>query len=357
VLAGTVETRLAGQVRPATTTTPDPLSLQRMWREAAGLGVTGGSMEVSSHALDQHRVDGTCFEVAVFLNLTQDHLDYHGDMGTYAAAKAKLFAADAETGHQPRAVVHGDDESGRRLLHRGAKEPLTFGFGDEWDVRAEDLRFDARGSGCHLITPLGSWEQRLRVVGRYNVSNALAATAAALALGLPAAAIRDALAEATGAPGRLEPVDEGQSFALWVDYAHTPDALENVLAAARPLTRGKLIVVFGCGGDRDRGKRPLMGRIAVDRSDLALVTSDNPRTEEPQSILDDILAGIDASSRDHVLVEVDRRAAIGVAIARAEPGDVVVIAGKGHEDYQILGERKVHFDDREVAREWLRSHG
>ncbi len=352
VLAGTVETRVAGEVRPATTTTPDPVTLQKLWREAVERGVVAGAMEVSSHALDQHRTAGTRFEAAVFTNLTQDHLDYHGDLESYYGAKRKLFV---EAEPRPAAVVNADDAYGRRLLAEltGA---WSFGIDVPADVRAEEVRYDLRGSAFRVVAPAASWSQRLPIVGRYNIANALGAIGAALRLGLPAETINAALTMATGAPGRLERVDEGQPYAILVDYAHTPDALDNALRAARELTSGRVLAVFGCGGDRDRTKRPQMGRIAAALADVAVVTSDNPRSEAPQAILDDIVAGI-VDPRAEVLVEVDRRTAIGLALSRATAGDVVLIAGKGHESYQLVKGETLHFDDREEAAEWLRRHG
>lgn len=354
VLAGTVETRLADEVRPATTTTPDPVSLQGLWREAVDRGVGAGCMEVSSHALHQHRTDATRFEAAVFTNLTQDHLDYHDDLEDYFAAKSRLFAPD-DQGRAPRAVVNADDPYGRRLLETVSGEPLSFGLEPGSQVGADGLICAADGSRFTLVTPAGNWPQALRIVGRYNVANALGAAAAALALGVDPEPIAAALARATGAPGRLQPVDEGQAFAVLVDYAHTPDALDNAIRAVRAICAGRVITLFGCGGDRDAKKRPIMGRVAAELSDLVVVTSDNPRTEPPDTIVHQIVTGIPAGTR--TVVEVDRRAAIGLALAEARPGDVVLLAGKGHENYQILGEQKVHFDDREVAADWLRGHG
>jgi len=352
VLVGTVETRLAGEVRPAANTTPDPVTLQKLWREAVNRGVVGGSMEVSSHALDQHRTDGTRYEVAIFTNLTQDHLDYHLDLESYFLAKRKLYV-DAEP--RPASVINADDPYGRRLLAE-LPDAWSFGLDEPADVRAEDVTYDLQGSAFRVVTPSGAWSQRLPIVGRYNIANALGAIGAALRLGLPAETINAALSMATGAPGRLERVDEGQPYAILVDYAHTPDALDNAVRAARELTAGRVITVFGCGGDRDSTKRPQMGRIAAELSDIAVVTSDNPRSEEPQAIVDDILAGI-VEPKAEVLVEVDRRAAIGVALSRAQAGDVVLIAGKGHEAYQLVKGETFHFDDREEAAEWLRRHG
>jgi UDP-N-acetylmuramoyl-L-alanyl-D-glutamate--2,6-diaminopimelate ligase len=351
VVVGTIETRLGDERRPAVTTTPDPLTLQALWRECADRGLRFGAMEVSSHALDQHRVDATRYEVAVFTNLTQDHLDYHGDMESYFAAKAKLFEPDDE-GRQPKAVVNADDAYGVRLLAGGLPAALSFGFGPTAEVRAEAVVCGATGSSFQCLTPAGAWRQELATVGRYNVANALAAIGAALALGIAPAAIAEGLAGCAGAPGRLERVDAGQPFGVLVDYAHTPDALQKAIAAVRPLAR-RVITVFGCGGDRDRTKRPLMGALAAAGSDLAVVTSDNPRSEAPEAIVADITAGIGGELGAKVAVEVDRRAAIGLAIAAAQPGDIVLIAGKGHEDYQLVAGEKHHFDDREVARDCL----
>ncbi len=322
--------------------------------EAVDRGVGAGCMEVSSHALHQHRTDATRFEAAVFTNLTQDHLDYHDDLEEYFAAKSRLFAPD-DQGRAPRAVVNADDPYGRRLLETASGEPLSFGLKPGSQVGADGLICAADGSRFTLVTPSGSWPQALRIVGRYNVLNALGAAAAALALGVGPESIAAALAGSTGAPGRLERVDEGQAFAVLVDYAHTPDALDNAIRAVRAICAGRVITLFGCGGDRDATKRPIMGRVAAELSDLVVVTSDNPRTEPPDTIVGQIVAGIPAGTR--AVIEVDRRAAIGLALAEARPADVVLLAGKGHEDYQILGEQKVHFDDREVAADWLRRHG
>jgi UDP-N-acetylmuramoyl-L-alanyl-D-glutamate--2,6-diaminopimelate ligase len=353
VVVGTVETRLGEERRPAATTTPDPVTLQALWRECVDRGYEAAMMEVSSHALDQHRVDATRFEVAVFTNLTQDHLDYHTSMADYFAAKARLFEAD-DYGAQPTAVLNVDDGAGRELLHRGTHEPWSFGFSADAMVRATDAVYTPAGSTFTVHTPKGEWSQKLLLPGAYNVSNALGVIAAALALGLPREAIAAGLEGCRGAPGRLEPVNAGQDFGVLVDYAHTPDALAKAIGALRALTTGRLITVFGCGGDRDRAKRPEMGRIAAAGSDVAVVTSDNPRNEPPQRIIEHILAGIGDELRPRVVVEADRAAAIGLAIGLARSGDLVLIAGKGHEDYQIVGVTKHHFDDREVALAALR---
>jgi UDP-N-acetylmuramoyl-L-alanyl-D-glutamate--2,6-diaminopimelate ligase len=303
-------------------------------------------MEVSSHALHLHRVDGIHFAARVFTNLTQDHLDFHPTMEDYFAAKRMLFERDGGP-----SIANADDEYGRRLT---AEIPgvLTFGIDHEADYRATDVQFDTAGSTFTLTGPDGGrLAIRTRLPGLFNVSNALAAIAATHALGIPIAAAAEALAGAEPPPGRFEPVDEGQDFAVLVDYAHTPDSLDNVLRAAREITRGRLHVVFGAGGDRDQSKRPLMGRVASELADRAIVTSDNPRSEDPSAIVDQVFAGTgDAAER-----EVDRRRAIALAVNAAEPGDVVVIAGKGHEQGQEFeGGRKEPFDDVTVARAALR---
>jgi UDP-N-acetylmuramoyl-L-alanyl-D-glutamate--2,6-diaminopimelate ligase len=301
-------------------------------------------MEVSSHALALHRSDYIHFAAALFTNLTQDHLDFHGTMEEYFAAKRRLFT-EAEPSI---AVLNTDDSYGRRLADE-LPEPVTFGLERDATYRAVDVEVSLEGSrfivdGLELHTPLR---------GRFNVYNALGAFATARALGVPATAAAAAVETAPQVPGRFEPVDEGQPFAVLVDYAHTPDSLQNVLQAARALTDTRLHVVFGCGGDRDRGKRPLMGAIARRLADRVVVTSDNPRSEDPEAIIAEIIAG--AGSSDSVSSNADRRAAVAETIAAAEPGDVVVIAGKGHEQGQeFAGGRKIPFDDRVVAREVLR---
>jgi UDP-N-acetylmuramoyl-L-alanyl-D-glutamate--2,6-diaminopimelate ligase len=303
------------------------------------------AMEVSSHALELGRTAGIHWACRVFTNLTQDHLDFHASMEDYFLAKRRLFLA----GNAP-SVVNVDDPYGRRLAEEvGA---VTYSIGAEADFRADDVRFDAGGATFHLRSTAGDADVRIALPGFFNVSNALAALAASVQLGV---ALDDAVAALAGAervPGRFEPVDEGQPFAVLVDYAHTPDSLENVLRAARELAEGRLHVVFGAGGDRDRDKRPLMGAAAVRGADRVIVTSDNPRSEEPAAIIEQILAGAGAG----VESEVDRRKAIAEAIGSAEPGDVVVIAGKGHEQGQEFeGGRKEPFDDVTVAREALRA--
>jgi UDP-N-acetylmuramoyl-L-alanyl-D-glutamate--2,6-diaminopimelate ligase len=301
------------------------------------------AMEVSSHALALHRVDAVHFELALFTNLTQDHLDFHADMEDYFRSKRRLFA---ELGPES-AVVNVDDTYGRRLA--ADFECVTFSAeGAEADFSAREVSFDAGGARFRV----GETAVRTVLPGHFNVANALGAFAAAVSMGVTPAEAAEGLAAASRVPGRLEAIDEGQQFAVLVDYAHTPDSLENVLGAARRFTDGRLIVVFGAGGDRDRDKRPKMGRAGAAGSDLAIVTSDNPRSEDPEAIVAEVTAGTGGGGE--VEVEADRRAAIALAFERARPGDTVLIAGKGHEQGQEFEEgRKVPFDDREVAREEL----
>ena len=321
-------------------TTPEAPDLQRELRAALERGEVAFAMEVSSHALLLGRVAGTRFAVSVFTNLTQDHLDLHGTIDAYFAAKATLF----EAGRCMAAVVNRDDPFGQRLMADAKVPVFTFGADD-----AADLVLDARSARF-------TWRgQRVRLGfgGHFTVLNALAAATAASVQGIEPDAIAAGLSQAAPVPGRFEPVDAGQAFAVIVDYAHTPDGLANALDAARKVTERKLTVVFGCGGDRDRTKRPIMGRIAAERADLVVLTSDNPRSEVPAAIISDVLHGIPAANRHATVVEVDRRAAIALAFADAGPGDVVLVAGKGHEATQTIGTNVVAFDDRAVCRELL----
>jgi UDP-N-acetylmuramoyl-L-alanyl-D-glutamate--2,6-diaminopimelate ligase len=355
-LLGTLYTRWQGFQQTAVHTTPFAVELQRQFAEAIAAGCEYGVMEVSSHALAQGRVLGCQFEVGVFTNLTQDHLDFHRDMEDYFAAKALLFGDDYLQG---RAIINQDDPYGQRLAtHLPAKRVWTYSTQDAAaDLWTGDLTYGAASVKGTLHTPMGEAEFASPLVGQFNLANLLAAVGAALSLGLDLTAIVAALPQFSGVPGRMEQVNVSpdQDISVIVDYAHTPDSLENLLKAARPFIPGKMICVFGCGGDRDRTKRPQMGRIAATLSDIVYVTSDNPRTEDPQRILNDILEGIPATVQP--LVDGDRAAAIRAAIVAAQPGDGVLIAGKGHEDYQILGTEKIHFDDREQAREALSLRG
>ncbi len=342
-LLGTVKQVVGGVEEEVERTTPEAIDLQGTFRRMLDGGDRACVMEVSSHALALHRCDAIAFDVALFTNLTQDHLDFHGDMEGYFQSKRRLFEMGPGT-----AIANVDDSYGQRLAEEF--ECLTFSAaGAEADLVARDVSLSVAGSSFTV----GETVVQTRLPGHFNVSNALAAFAAATALGVEPEAAASGLAQAAAPPGRFEPVDEGQRFTVLVDYAHTPDSLENVLRAARRLDEGRVISVFGAGGDRDRGKRPLMGRAGAELSELAIVTSDNPRSEDPEAIVAEILAGI--ADRDRVEAEVDRRAAIALALSRAEPGDTVVIAGKGHEQGQEFeGGRKVPFDDRDVAREELR---
>jgi UDP-N-acetylmuramoyl-L-alanyl-D-glutamate--2,6-diaminopimelate ligase len=343
---GTTGVRMDGRMVPFPRTTPEAPDLQRLLAEMVQGGVDAVALEVSSHGLHQHRVDGTRYEVAVFTNLTQDHLDYHASMQEYFEAKARLFTPAMTD----RAVVNHDSAEGRRLLDSGLPT-VTFGLDAGADVRATDVRTTREG----LSFRVGGLEVRSALRGLFNVENCLACLAAARELGIGEDAIARGIAEVRGVPGRVEPVEAGQDFLVMVDYAHTPDSLENVLRAARPLSAERLIVVFGCGGDRDRAKRPLMGRTAASLADLAIATSDNPRSEDPMAILAEIELGVRAGGGRYV-VEPDRRQAIALAVREAGPGDVVVIAGKGHEAYQEFADRTVAFDDRIVASEEIRAH-
>ena len=333
-LIGTIESRVGGESRPAVRTTPEAIDLHRTFRAMLEAGDRSCAMEATSHGSTLGRLERVRFKALAFTNLTQDHLDFHSTMDEYYEAKRRLF-----TEHEPApaAAVNVGDGWGRRLateLRRLDRAPLlTYGLVDDADLR---------------VTPPAS---RLR--GRFNQENALAAVALARLVGVPEEAIERGLSRAPSVPGRFELVDEGQPFTVIVDYAHTPDSLANVLRTARELATGRLICVFGCGGDRDRGKRPEMGRIAGELADLPIVTSDNPRSEDPLAIIDQILVGMEGEPD----VEPDRRAAIAKAIESAEEGDVVVIAGKGHEQGQEFADRKIPFDDREVAREALRRLG
>ena len=341
-LLGTIESRVGGERRPAVRTTPEAIDLQRAFREMLDAGDRSAAVEATSHGSALGRLERVRFSALVFTNLTQDHLDFHGTFERYFEAKRRLFMQA-----RPPAAVNVGDEHGRRLAEelRGGQPLLTFGFADDAELRPDGLELGPRGARFRA----GGIELETRLRGRFNVENILGAVAAARLLGIEDDAIAYGVRELRGVPGRFEAVDEGQPFAVLVDYAHTPDSLENVLRTARDLVHGRLICVFGCGGDRDRGKRPLMGRIATELADVAIVTSDNPRSEEPGAIIAEILAGIDGEAE----VEPDRRVAIARAIESAREGDVVVIAGKGHEQGQQFADRTVPFDDREVAREAL----
>jgi UDP-N-acetylmuramoyl-L-alanyl-D-glutamate--2,6-diaminopimelate ligase len=322
-------------------TTPGPIDLQATLAALVARGATHVAMETSSHSLDQGRLDGLTFAAGVFTNLTRDHLDYHGTMESYLAAKLKLSSLLANEAVE---VVNLDDDAWRDLPVRPPR--VTFGLRPAADVRATGVVLDAAGSRFRLEGRFGRAEASLPLLGDFNVSNGLAAAACALGLGRPLEEVVARLAVSPQVPGRMERVADAPCIVLR-DYAHTPDALERALATLRPLTSGRIIVVFGCGGDRDRGKRPIMGRIAAEGADLAIATSDNPRTEDPGAIIDDIEQGM--GGVPHIRI-VDRLAAIHAALEEARPGDTVLLAGKGHETYQVLGTEKVPFDERAIVR-------
>jgi UDP-N-acetylmuramoyl-L-alanyl-D-glutamate--2,6-diaminopimelate ligase len=351
-LVGTVEYRVGSRVAEAVRTTPESSDLQALLREMVDAGCRRAVLEVSSHSLALRRVHGLEFKVAVFTNLTRDHLDYHGDMDAYFAAKRLLFTEHLRAdGH---AVLNLDDERAPELARASRGEVWTFSLERKGaDLLAEDVRLSLEGTRFRARTPLGVLEVETPLLGAFNVRNALAALGAGLALGLPADAVQRGIATLRGVPGRMERVVAGQDFTVLVDYAHTDDALKNLLETVRGLAPRRVITVFGCGGDRDRTKRPLMGAVAARLSDVVVLTSDNPRSEPPEAILEEIRRGIPPSRAADTLVVPDRRDAIARAVEMGREGVVVVIAGKGHEPYQVLRDRTVPFDDRQVARDVL----
>jgi UDP-N-acetylmuramoyl-L-alanyl-D-glutamate--2,6-diaminopimelate ligase len=361
-LIGTIEYHVAGRTYPAPHTTPEALELARLFHEAIGQGASDAIMEVSSHALAQERIFGVPFDVAVFTNLTRDHLDYHKTMDEYFAAKRVLFEGCGTD--PPRvAVANLDDEHGAKLASFSRKRGsvvLTYGW-DRGDFHAEKADITPRGTRFDLITPQEKLAIFSPLIGRVNVYNALAAAAACVARGCKPENIARGIAALTHVPGRFQRIDCGQPFTVVVDYAHTDDALRNLTALAREfVSRGggtaRVITVFGSGGDRDRAKRPLMGEAAGRGSDFVVLTSDNPRSEDPRAIINDALVGLQKTSVKYS-VEVDRRKAIGIALGEARPGDIVLLAGKGHEKVQVTREGSHPFDDAEVARETLRATG
>jgi len=347
---GTVGYRTGRREIPASQTTPEAPILQDLLAEMVDEGVPAAAMEVSSHALALDRVAGCRFDVAVFTNLTQDHLDFHGDLESYFEAKKKLFTLRKPAA---AAVVNADDAFGRRLAAEAAPPVVTWSpSGSRADVRAEDVRCDVSGTSIDVVHAGGRFRISSPLLGRFHADNLLGAAAAGLSLGMNAEEIVDGCAAVTRVPGRLEPVEAGQPYRIIVDYAHTEDALKRLLLAVRDLTDRKIILVFGCGGDRDRGKRAPMGKVAGSLSDIAIATSDNPRSEDPEAILAEVEAGLVASGATKYLKVADRREAIRTAIDLANPGTVVVIAGKGHERIQVIGDRSIPFDDRDVAAEY-----
>ncbi len=350
-LAGTTGMKIRGDWRPTDRTTPEAPDLMLFFHEAELAGCSHGVMEVSSHALALKRVLGFRFAAGVFTNLTPDHLDFHRDMESYYRAKKLLFAPDGEN-RVASAVINIDDPYGRRLAAEVPCPVLSYGVSAGADVRMIDCDLGPAGTDLTIGSPVGELRFRSRLVGRPNACNVLAAAAAALSVGLGIDAIGPGIGSLQGVPGRMERVDAGQPFLVVVDYAHTPDALEKLLETVRSLPHRNLITVFGCGGDRDKSKRPLMGEIAARLSDRVIATSDNPRSEDPRAILAEIEPGLQKGLARHEIVP-DRRLAIRAALAEADEGDAVVLAGKGHENYQVIGAQVLPFDDRAVARELI----
>lgn len=355
---GTIDYRYGEIVKQSSMTTPESLDLMGMFREMRDEGVETVAMEVSSHAIDKQRAVGCDFDVAVFTNLTQDHLDYHDSMENYFGVKKRLFTELLQDSDKEEkySIINIDDPFGARLAKEVPGNIVTYSIkNDEASVYTKTSTITAKGIEAKVMTPKGEMQIKSTLFGEHNLSNILAAIATAGSLGTANEIIEKGLAKIDSVPGRLEGISNDRGFNILVDYAHTPDALKNVLLASRPLTKGQLILVFGCGGDRDNAKRPLMGKIGKEMSDVLIITSDNPRTEDPEIILDHIEEGVDqADQAEKPYFRItDRAQAIKQAITSANKNDTVLIAGKGHEDYQIIGTTKYPFDDREVAREAL----
>jgi len=344
---GTIDCHFGETKIPAAMTTPESLDLNLNFRQMLDAGVTDCFLEVSSHALSQKRVCDMNFDVGIFTNLSRDHLDFHSDMEKYKSAKAELFR-----GNKVKApIVNIDDQAGKEFAAELKENVISTGINSSADFSAENISLTGDGSRFTLKTPNGSTEIRTNLLGEHNIYNLLSASAYALVQDMSLDMIQSTFQNIPSIPGRFESINKGQNFSVLVDYAHTEDALSKAITAAKAFTEGKVIVVFGCGGDRDKGKREGMGRVATEKADFSIITSDNPRTENPEKIVADILEGVPALAPHAAII--NRREAIEYAISRAEKNDLVLIAGKGHEDYQIVGAEKEHFDDREVAREFL----
>jgi UDP-N-acetylmuramoyl-L-alanyl-D-glutamate--2,6-diaminopimelate ligase len=354
-MIGTIEYHLAGRVLPAVNTTPESLELVRMFAELENAGGSHVTMEASSHALALRRIYGLHFHTAVFTNLTRDHLDFHGTMDEYFHAKEALFAG-AGAPAPPFAVINRDDEYARRIALHPKTEVFWYGLGPEPNLRARHISSGFQGLKFEVQHGKLRFPVESPLIGKINVYNILAACGTGLSYGIAPDVIARGIASLRAVPGRFERVDEGQPFVVAVDYAHTDDALRNVIAVARGLNPKRVITLFGCGGDRDRTKRPLMGQAAAEASDFVVLTSDNPRSEDPLAIMNDALVGIRRLDVPHI-VEPDRAAAIARALKEARQGDIVILAGKGHETYQVLKDKTIDFDDRAVAREVLRGYG
>ncbi len=357
-LIGTVHYEVGDRIIPAQRTTPESLELQQTLAQIAKAGCQACVLEVTSHGLDQKRVLGIEFDVAIFTNLTHDHIDYHGSMEDYFRTKQLLFAALGRGGKRGTAVINIDDTYGARLAEaKHAEVQLTYGLQRKATLRASEIQLNGEGSQFQVETPKGSFACRLPLIGRHNVYNALAAVGAGFALNAEEGIIQTALNDMPAVPGRLEAIAGGQPFAVFVDYAHTDDALKNVLASLREVTGGRLLLLFGCGGGRDARKRPLMGKVAAELADFTLITSDNPRQEDPAEIAGQIEAGYRSVKTDSYEIELDRQRAIQQILGSARAGDTVLLAGKGHETYQEFENTVVPFDDRVIAQEALESLG
>lgn len=359
-LIGTIKMKIGNETFDVKNTTPDALELQKSFAKMLEVGSDYAIMEVSSHALDIGRVRGINYHIAVFTNLTQDHLDYHQTMDKYREAKGLLFSqlGNVYSNSQDKnkyAVLNSDDMASEYYKRITAAQVITYGIDNDADVRAKNIEVGAYGTNFRLETFRGSIDIQLKMIGKFNVYNSLAAIAVALIEGIPLEEIKSSLEEIQGVDGRFEPVVVGQDFAVIVDYAHTPDSLENVLKTVKEFAKGRIFCVFGAGGDRDKTKRPIMGEIAMKYSDIAVITSDNPRSEDPDAIIADILNGVkeNEGNREYTAIT-DRKQAIEYAVDRAQKDDIILIAGKGHETYQIIKDKVLHFDDREVARDAIR---
>jgi UDP-N-acetylmuramoyl-L-alanyl-D-glutamate--2,6-diaminopimelate ligase len=353
-LIGTIQMKIGNETFETKNTTPESLTLQKVFHQMVENQVETAVMEVSSHALDMGRVHGCDFDVAVFTNLTQDHLDYHETMDKYLQAKGLLFAqlGNRYDHHKPKfAVLNADDEASNVYKRMTAAHIITYGIDNESDIMAKNIVMTSKGTSFDLVTPTETVKMNIQLIGRFSVYNVLAAAAACLASGVPLDVIVNALEKTKGVPGRFEVVNVGQNFTVIVDYAHTPDSLENVLVTIQQFAKGKIYTVVGCGGDRDRTKRPIMANIAAKYSDMAIFTSDNPRSEDPMQILNDMEAGLEKNNFCSI---VDRKKAIAYAVSLAKEDDVILIAGKGHETYQIIGNDVFEFDDRKVAAEAIK---
>ncbi|MCE5313617.1 UDP-N-acetylmuramoyl-L-alanyl-D-glutamate--2,6-diaminopimelate ligase [bacterium] len=351
-LIGTLGAKIDSEMIETEHTTPESVDVQRILAQMVDMGVEVVAMEVSSHGLYQGRALGCEFDCGVFTNIARDHLDFHITEEAYLDAKTILFRDLPKLSNKAfHAVINFDDIQAGKVIAASCGSVITFGMSDGADVVASDAVVSEKSVAFNMTYRDESAPVAMNIGGAFNVYNALSAAAVGIALGLSLDTISEGLANAAGAPGRFESVECGQAFGVLVDYAHTPDELENVLKTARTLTDKRLIAVFGCGGNRDKGKRPIMGKIGTDLADIAVITSDNPRKENPSAIIDDILGGIPDDKKSKITVQEDRRKAIFEAIGMAETGDLVVIAGKGHEDYQIFADKTIHFDDREVALE------